>query len=161
MEAEGAPSGNSPRIRRPCLALRLAAATIRTYPPSERALGRGCCGGRPDRECCVVRRNSIEIQPIAGAVGAEIHGVDLSQELGSETVATIRRALLDHLVIFFRDQDLTPAQFLAFAQCFGTPVEYPFVKGIDGFPEITEVIKREHEHHNFGGVWHSDTDYLR
>src|SRR3546814_2250331 len=99
--------------------------------------------------------------PIAGAVGAEIHGVDLSQELGSETVATIRRALLDHLVIFFRDQDLTPAQFLAFAQCFGTPVEYPFVKGIDGFPEITEVIKREHEHHNFGGVWHSDTDYLR
>ena len=63
-------------------------------------------------------------------------------------------------MIFFRDQDLTPAQFMAFAQRFGQPVEYPFIKGLPGFPEITPVVKLEHETVNFGGVWHSDTTYL-
>ena len=72
----------------------------------------------------------------------------------------MRQALLDHLVIFFRDQDLPPARFLALARRFGTPIEYPFVKGIDGFPEIIAVAKLEHERVNFGGVWHSDTTYL-
>jgi taurine dioxygenase len=94
-------------------------------------------------------------------IGAEIGGVDLSRELADETVAEIRRAWLDHVVIFFRDQELTSAQYLAFAERFGTPVEYPFVKGLDGFPVITPVVKLEHERVNFGGVWHSDTTYLR
>ena len=43
---------------------------------------------------------------------------------------------------------------------FGKLVEYPFIKGIEGFPEIIPVIKLEHEKSNFGGVWHSDTSYL-
>jgi taurine dioxygenase len=102
----------------------------------------------------------IEVQKIAGAIGAEISGVDLSRELAAETVAAIRRALLDHLVVFFRDQELTPAQYLAFARRFGEPVEYPFVRGLDGFPMITPVVKLEHETVNFGGVWHADTTYL-
>ena len=104
--------------------------------------------------------NSIEVQKIAGAIGAEISGVDLSRELVGDTVAAIRRALLDHLVVFFRDQELTPAQFLAFARRFGEPIEYPFVRGLDGFPMITPVKKLEHETVNIGGVWHSDTTYL-
>jgi taurine dioxygenase len=103
---------------------------------------------------------TLDIKPIAGALGAEIHGVDLSAELDSGTVAAIRRALLDHLVIFFRDQDLPPERFLAFARRFGTPVEYPLVKGIEGYPEIVRVAKLEHETVNFGGIWHSDTTYL-
>ena len=102
----------------------------------------------------------MQVRPIAGALGAEIHGVDLSQELGDNPVGAIRQALLDHLVVFFRDQPLTPARFLAFAQRFGRPVEYPFVNGIEGFPHIIEVKKLEHETVNFGGVWHSDTTYL-
>ena len=105
--------------------------------------------------------NTLRVQRIAGACGAEIQGVDLSTELDDETVAAIRRALLEHLVVFFRDQNLTPAQFLAFSRRFGEPVEYPFVKGIEGFPEIIEVAKLEHETVNFGGVWHSDTLYLQ
>ena len=103
---------------------------------------------------------SLDVRPLSGAIGAEIHGVDLSCELDDETVAAIRHAWLDHLVIFFRDQTLTPAQFLALAGRFGQPVEYPFVKGIEGFPEVTPVIKLAHETMNFGGVWHSDTAYL-
>jgi len=105
-------------------------------------------------------RNELEIRPLSGAVGAEIFGVDLAQELDDDTVAAIRQAWLDHLVIFFRDQDLPPAKLLGLARHFGQPIEYPFVKGIDGFPEITPVIKLERERVNFGGLWHSDTTYL-
>ena len=64
-------------------------------------------------------------------------------------------------MIFFRNQQLDPAQFMAFARTMGTPVEYPFVKGIEGFPQVIEVKKLEHEKHNFGGIWHSDTAYLQ
>jgi taurine dioxygenase len=102
----------------------------------------------------------MQIRRIAGALGAEIHGVDLRHALTDKTVAAIRQALLDHLVIFFRDQDLDPALFRRFAGYFGTPVEYPFIHGIEGFPEIIRVLKREEERSNFGGVWHSDTTYL-
>ena len=102
----------------------------------------------------------IEIRPLAGAIGAEVLGVDLAAELTEDTLRAIRQALLDHLVICFRDQDLPPARFLAFARRFGTPVEYPFVKGMEEFPEIITVAKLEHERVNFGGIWHSDTTYL-
>ncbi|MBV9863495.1 MAG: TauD/TfdA family dioxygenase [Alphaproteobacteria bacterium] len=105
-------------------------------------------------------RNSFEIRPLSGAIGAEIAGIDLNAELDAATVAAIRRAWLDHLVIFFRGQQLPPERFLGVARLFGQPVEYPFVKGIDGFPEITPVVKLEHERVNFGGLWHSDTAYL-
>jgi len=102
----------------------------------------------------------LDIRRIAGALGAEIHGVSLDRELDAETVAALRQALLDHLVIFFRDQNLPPERFLALARRFGQPIEYPFVRGIDGFPEIIQVAKLEHETVNFGGIWHSDTTYL-
>ena len=102
----------------------------------------------------------LSVEPVAGALGAEISGVDLARPLSEETIAAIRRAWLDHLVIFFRDQPLSPAEFLAFARCFGEPIEYPFVKGLAEYPEIIPVLKLEHERVNFGGVWHSDTAYL-
>jgi alpha-ketoglutarate-dependent taurine dioxygenase len=108
-----------------------------------------------------MRNSWLTVRPIAGALGAEIAGVDLSRELSADMVGAIRQALLDHLVIFFRDQDLPPARFLAFARRFGTPIEYPFVKGIEGYPEIINVAKLEHETVNFGGVWHADTTYLQ
>jgi taurine dioxygenase len=102
----------------------------------------------------------LEIRPLGGAIGAEIHGVDLGAELSDQTVAALRRVLLDRLVIFFRDQDLSPGQFLALAKQFGTPNEYPFVKGLDGYPDVIAVTKLPDETVNFGGVWHSDTTYL-
>jgi len=104
--------------------------------------------------------NGFEIRPISGSIGAELLRVDLAAEPGHNVIAAIRQAWLEHGVIFFRDQDLPPAKFLAFARSFGEVVEYPFVKGIEGFPEIIPVVKLEHEKHNFGGLWHSDTTYL-
>lgn len=102
----------------------------------------------------------MNIRRIAGALGAELHGVDLTQPIGSDLQQDIRAALLAHQVIFFRNQDLSPEQFMRFAQTLGQPVEYPFVKGLDGFPCVIEVKKLEHEKVNFGGIWHSDTTYL-
>ena len=99
----------------------------------------------------------MQVRRVAGALGAEIVGVDLAKLFDEKA---LRKALLEHQVIFFRGQKLEPAQFMAFARAMGKPVEYPFVKGIDGFPEVIEVKKLEHERHNFGGIWHSDTAYL-
>ena len=73
----------------------------------------------------------------------------------------MRQALLDHLVIFLRDQTATPVQQLAFAKKFGEPVEYPQLKGLAECPYVTPVVKLEHERNNFGGIWHSDTTYLQ
>ena len=102
----------------------------------------------------------IEVRPIAGALGAEIHGVDMAKDIAPEVVGEVRQALLDHLVIFLREQTVTPQQQVAFAKKFGEPIEYPQLKGLPEAPMITPVVKLEHERHNFGGIWHSDTTYL-
>jgi taurine dioxygenase len=107
-----------------------------------------------------MRNDRIEVRPVAGALGAEILNIDLAHDPGDETIDAIRRAWLEHLVVFFREQTLEPELFLQLARRFGEVIEYPFVKGIEGFPQITPVIKLENEKMNFGGLWHSDTAYL-
>ncbi|ODU54950.1 MAG: taurine dioxygenase [Acetobacteraceae bacterium SCN 69-10] len=106
------------------------------------------------------RADRITVQRIAGALGAEIAGIDLAAPLDESCLAALRQAWLAHGVVFFRDQPLAPADFLAFARRFGAVVEYPFVKGLDDYPEIIPVVKLEHERVNLGGIWHSDTAYL-
>jgi taurine dioxygenase len=103
---------------------------------------------------------SLSVNRIAGALGAEISGVDLSQPLDDGVIAEIRRALVDNLVIFFRDQHLTPEQHLAFGRRFGALQVHDFVDGMDDNREIIEVRKEEYEMRNFGGGWHSDVSYL-
>jgi len=103
----------------------------------------------------------IDVNPVSGALGAEITGVDISLPLDAEVVSEIRKALLNHLVIFFQNQVITPQQQLNFAEQFGVPMDYPQLKGLPECPLVTEVIKLEHETLNFGGVWHSDTTYLQ
>ncbi len=102
----------------------------------------------------------MNIRRTAGALGAELTGIRLDQPQTVDQTRAIRAALLEHQVIFFRDQQLSPADFLAFAQTMGEPVEYPFVNGLPGFAKFIEVKKLETETVNFGGVWHSDTTYL-
>ena len=104
---------------------------------------------------------SLSINRIAGALGAEIDNINLAQELSDNSIAEIRQALLEHKVIFFRNQDITPHQHLAFAKRFGDIVEYPMVKGLEGLPEVVPVVKLAHETVNFGGMWHSDTTYIK
>jgi taurine dioxygenase len=102
----------------------------------------------------------LTVKPLSGAIGAEIFGIDLRSPVSDETIARIRKIWLEHSVIFFRDQDLTPKDFATFARRFGEVVDYPFLKGLDESPEVIEVAKLEHERVNFGGLWHTDTAYL-
>jgi taurine dioxygenase len=97
---------------------------------------------------------------LSGAIGAEISGVDLAPPLAAETTRALRRALLEHVVVFFRDQELTPQALLALAEHFGEPAEYPFVQGLPECPLVIPIVKEPHETVNFGGIWHSDTSYL-
>jgi len=103
---------------------------------------------------------TIAVEPISGALGAELSGVDLSRELRDDMIGEIRRALLEHQVIFFHDQHLTPEQHLAFGRRFGELQVHDFVAALDGFPEILEVRKEPEEKRNFGGGWHTDVSYL-
>jgi taurine dioxygenase len=104
---------------------------------------------------------SLQIRRTAGALGAEISGVDLSRELPERTIAAIRQALVEHQVIFFRDQELTPAQQVAFGKRFGPLNIHPYVAGMAGQPEVMEIIKEPSDKINFGGGWHSDMSFLQ
>ncbi len=100
------------------------------------------------------------MRPISGALGAEIEGVSPAPGLAADVIAEIRQAWLQHAVVFFRDVDLAPDAFIAFAERFAEIGDYPMLNGLDGYPQIVEVKKLPGERHNFGGVWHSDTAYL-
>src|ERR1700730_202844 len=97
----------------------------------------------------------IEVKPLAGALGAEIRGVDLKR-LDDATFAEVRSAWLEHLVVFFRDQTIEPEEQIAFAKRFGAIHHHPFVKGMEEHPEILEIVKEEGDTRAFGEVWHTD-----
>ena len=108
----------------------------------------------------------MRVTSLAPSMGAEITEIDLTNcfdrsanRIDSAVMAEIRAAWLEHQLIVIRRQDITPEQQLRFAESLGEPDIYPFLRGLDGFPMITEVLKRETETVNFGGVWHSDTTY--
>jgi taurine dioxygenase len=101
----------------------------------------------------------IAIQPVTATIGAEVHGVDLRDELDDETVAVLRRALLDHLVLFFRDQPLDDEQHLAFALRFGplavSPLRTRYQEG-----EAVVVLDQVNPKGEGADVWHSDNTFL-
>ena len=103
---------------------------------------------------------TIEVRRMAGALGAEIFGADLSTALNDETLGEIRQAFLEHQVVFFRDQSLTPEQHKRFGRRFGPLNIHPYVTGMEGHPEILELIKEPEDKLNFGGGWHSDMSFL-
>ena len=103
---------------------------------------------------------SFTIRRTSGALGAEIEGIDLAKPLADETIAQIRAALVEHQVIFFRDQALTPAQQVAFGRRFGPLNIHPYVAGMAGQPEVMEIVKEPSDRINFGGGWHSDMSFL-
>ncbi len=101
----------------------------------------------------------LEVRPLSTALGAEIHGVDLAGPLDETTWSAILGAFHEHLVIFFRGQVLTPERQVAFAKRFGKLEEYPFVRGIEGHPELIEIVKMPDEVMNFGHDWHVDMTF--
>ena len=102
----------------------------------------------------------IDVQPVTGALGAEIFDVSLADELDNETFSEIYDAFLDHQVLFFRDQHLTPDRHKDFARRFGDLHVHPLTESMPGHPEIVEVVKEEDELHNWGDGWHTDLPFL-
>ena len=103
----------------------------------------------------------MEVRPIAGAIGAEIYGIDLRNRDDQEMWAELRQALLEFNVIAIRGQELSLDDQMNVGRFFGEPCFYPFAKGIDSHPHMTRVIKEANETENFGADWHTDTPYLQ
>jgi taurine dioxygenase len=102
----------------------------------------------------------LEAQPLSGALGLEVHGIDLGQPLSAEMVAAIRAAFNENHVLVFRGQDWTPEQQMAFGRNFGPLDTHPFVDGSDAHPEVLDIITEPDDRTNFGGGWHSDVSFL-
>lgn len=102
---------------------------------------------------------SIEITPVTATIGAEVRGVDLRDELDEGTVETIRKGLLDHLVLIFRDQDIDDAQHLAFALRFGPLHVSPLATKYQESDAVV-VLDQVNPQGEGADVWHSDNTFL-
>ena len=103
----------------------------------------------------------IVVEPSGQACGAVIRGVDFASPLADETVAEIRAAWLEHLVVSFPDQSMSLERYEEVAQLFGRFGEDPYFKGLLDHPHIAEV-KREADEQTplFAEGWHSDWSFL-
>ncbi|WP_326687358.1 TauD/TfdA family dioxygenase [Streptomyces sp. NBC_01795] len=102
---------------------------------------------------------SFDIRRVGGRIGAEILGVDLSQQLDADLVAEINAALLAHKALFFRNQDLQDADQLRFASLFGElTTAHPTVPSVEGRPNILPVDGDEGVRAN---RWHTDVTFVR
>lgn len=104
-----------------------------------------------------MRNSQVEVRPIAGTIGAEIHGVDVSENLDERTIGDIRKALLDHCVIFFRDQRLDVDRHKAFTRRFGDIFIHPNYKGMQADSEIVQIVREPGDKKIVGEDWHADT----
>ena len=103
--------------------------------------------------------NVIDVRPLAGAVGAEIHGLDL-RKLDDAAVGAIRGALLEHGVVFFREQSLDDAALKAFAARFGPPFIHPFLKTDGADPAVVQIRREPGDARIVGEDWHADTTMM-
>jgi len=102
----------------------------------------------------------MRVKPINGAMGAEVFDIDLSSSLSAEAMAEIKSAWAEHLVLIFRDQDLTDRQQFDFSANFGPIIPHPYVKGLPDVPEIFQIIREPGENFSWDGYYHSDLMFL-
>ena len=103
--------------------------------------------------------SNILINPTSGSIGVEIHNVDLSNELSDSLFSKIRETFIEHGLIFFRDQELTPDDHLRFAKRWGEININRFFAKVEGYDQIAEVKKDPDQKINIGGAWHTDHSY--
>lgn len=100
----------------------------------------------------------IDVIPLAGRIGAQINGVELSSNLNPEVLNQIRQSLLEHKVIFFRNQEhLTDQEQEKFAELLGQPISHPTVPVAEGSTYIFELDSR---HDGRADVWHTDVTFV-
>lgn len=101
---------------------------------------------------------SLAIAPLTPTIGAEISGLDLAIPLEPAALATIKAALLEHKVLFFRDQDITTDQHLAFARNFGELEAHPFAPHKPDYPQVL-AITHDRQSRGRENTWHSDVTW--
>jgi taurine dioxygenase len=100
----------------------------------------------------------MEVKLLSGALGAEISGIDL-KDSSKENYKRINALLLEHKVIFFRNQDITHEEQISLAANWGPLENHAYVKGLDKHPEIVRIIKTKNEKNQWGENWHTDVSY--
>ena len=100
----------------------------------------------------------MDVKLLSGALGAEIKGVDL-KDSSEKNFKVVNNLLLEHKVIFFRNQNINPKEQLELASHFGPIERHAYVKGLDQYPEIVRIIKKPNEKNQWGENWHSDVSY--
>ena len=100
----------------------------------------------------------MNVDLVSGALGAEVINFDLNY-LNNKNFEEINNLLLEHKVIFFRNQSLTLEKFIEIASMFGPVEEHAYVKGIEKYPQITRIIKAANEKNQCGEGRHSDVSY--
>jgi taurine dioxygenase len=100
----------------------------------------------------------MEVKLLSGALGAEISGLDL-KDSSKKNYEIINNLLLEHKVIFFRNQNITHDEHIALAQNWGPLESHAYVKGLDKYPEIVRIIKTKNEKNQWGENWHTDVSY--
>ena len=100
----------------------------------------------------------MDTKLLSGALGAELSGIDL-KDSSEKNFKVINDLLLEHKVIFFRNQKITPEEHLALARRFGPLETHAYVKGRNKYPEIVRIIKEPNEKNQWGENWHSDVSY--
>ena len=99
---------------------------------------------------------TISVDKLTPIIGAEIGGIDLSKPLTNRQQDEIHRALAENLVIFFRDQMLSPEQHKSFGQLFGDLHMHPAAPHVDGHPELLKIYADKDSPRANGESWHSD-----
>lgn len=103
---------------------------------------------------------SLDIRPVAGALGASVTGIDLSLVKDAEELDGLRQALADHLVVFLPDQDMNLDDLERVTDLLGGRDVTPFVTPLEDRPYVIRVIKEPQDQLNFANAWHSDLSYL-
>ena len=100
----------------------------------------------------------MEVQLLSGALGAEVRGIDL-KDSSQENWNVINNLMLEHKVVFFRNQNISCEEQINLAKKFGPLERHVYVKGLKDFPEILRIIKGKEEKHQWGETWHTDVSY--
>jgi taurine dioxygenase len=100
----------------------------------------------------------MQVKLLSGALGAEIGGINL-KDTSSKNFELINNLLLEHKVLFLRNQHITFEEQIALAKCFGPLERHVYVKGRDKYPEIVRTTKGANEKHQWGETWHTDVSY--
>ena len=103
---------------------------------------------------------SLTIEPLAGALGASVKGLDLTKVTTSDELEGLRRVLADHLVVFLPEQDLSLDDLERVTDLLGGRDVTPFVDPLEDRPYVIRVIKEPTDVLNFANAWHSDLSYL-